>query len=345
MLQGFNWVSHRGGKHYVNLSEQLKNFKRVGIDKLWLPPSSRSRDPEGYYPLEYYDMNTEYGTEDELRRLVASARDEGVGAIGELVCWYDFCGYKRQNYCFSGRERKIDSPELFDEFREYVKYMHDYVGFSGIRLDYLKSHPAHDVGLYLSDMKDIEFVGELWDTMNYTDAHLEYDQDRHRQGIVDYIDASGGKFNMFDFTLKGILQQALNAGEFWRLRDSRGNMPGANGWYASNVVTFIDNHDTLGQHLWSFSYNPDVVAAGYAYIMTHPGTPCVYYDHYHDIQEDLKTLIDIRSKLTFERFEITEASHERYVAKIDDITVVLGSRFDDERGRLIYSRGMAHVFI
>jgi alpha-amylase len=39
-------------------------------------------------------------------------------------------------------------------------------------------------------------------------------------------------------------------------------------------VTFIDNHDTGStQHMWPFP--ADKVMQGYAYILTHPGTPMI----------------------------------------------------------------------
>ena len=36
------------------------------ITKVWLPPSSKSKHPEGYYPIDYADLNSEYGTEKNL---------------------------------------------------------------------------------------------------------------------------------------------------------------------------------------------------------------------------------------------------------------------------------------
>lgn len=43
---------------------------------------------------------------------------------------------------------------------------------------------------------------------------------------------------------------------------------------AAQAVTFVENHDTGStQQHWPFV--PEKVTAGYAYIMTHPGVPCV----------------------------------------------------------------------
>lgn len=46
------------------------------------------------------------------------------------------------------------------------------------------------------------------------------------------------------------------------------------GYWPTKAVTFIDNHDTgSSQGHWPFP--EDKVMQGYAYILTHPGIPCV----------------------------------------------------------------------
>lgn len=43
-------------------------------------------------------------------------------------------------------------------------------------------------------------------------------------------------------------------------------------------MQFIDNHDT-GSTLNHWPFPSHHLQEGYAYILTHPGTPCVFYDH------------------------------------------------------------------
>jgi len=46
------------------------------------------------------------------------------------------------------------------------------------------------------------------------------------------------------------------------------------GWWPAKAVTFVDNHDTGStQAMWPFP--ADKVMQGYAYILTHPGNPCI----------------------------------------------------------------------
>lgn len=348
ILQSFNWDSCKNNtKHYRHLIDEIDKMKKMNITKIWLPPASKSKHQEGYYPIDYLDLNSAYGTERELIDLLNTSKGNNISTIGELVCWYEFDGYTREPYTFGDISFDTPSPDMYDTFKEYVLFLKE-TGFTDIRLDCLKSHPCYDLGLYLTrhdDLKDMDFVGEYWDNMNYDEtSFLSHYQDNHRQSIVDYIDETNGRINMFDFTLKGILQEALNKSEFWRLRDYANNPPGVNGWYSTNTITFIDNHDTLGQNLWSFSQDRDVVLAGYAYIMTHPGTPCIYYDHFYELNHELNELSEIRKKI--ERFDVEIVnSSEAYEAVIDDTFKLIISN-DNNRlsgGNILFQNGRVSI--
>lgn len=107
-------------------------------------------------------------------------------------------------------------------------------------------------------------------------------QDNHRQRTVKWCDATGGTSGAFDFTTKGILQEAVQRREYWRLVDSQGKPPGLVGMWPSRAFTFIDNHDT-GSTLNHWPFPAQYVPLGYAYILTHPGTPTVFYDHFYQV--------------------------------------------------------------
>lgn len=68
--------------------------------------------------------------------------------------------------------------------------------------------------------------GEYWDTCDYTDGVLNYNQDAHRQRTINWCDQTGGCSAAFDFTTKGILQEALGRSELWRLVDAQ-----VTGWW------------------------------------------------------------------------------------------------------------------
>lgn len=73
---------------------------------------------------------------------------------------------------------------------------------------------------------------------------MEYGQDETRQGLCDWINGAGDLPAAFDFTLKGILQEAVGKTQYWRLRDKDGKPNALIGWWPEKAVTFLDNHDT-----------------------------------------------------------------------------------------------------
>lgn len=64
-------------------------------------------------------------------------------------------------------------------------------------------------------------------------------------------------------------------------------------WPAASI-TFVENHDTgSSQRHWPFP--EERLAVGYAYILTHPGLPCVFWEHYFpsdEAGEELRATID-----------------------------------------------------
>ncbi|KDP42284.1 hypothetical protein JCGZ_01608 [Jatropha curcas] len=138
-------------------------------------------------------------------------------------------------------------------------------------------------------------------------------------------------------TTKGILQIAVE-GELWRLNGSSGGAPGVIGLLPVNAVTFIDNHDTdSAQNHWPFP--PDKIMQGYVYILTHPGIPSIFYDHFFDLglKEEILKLIEVRTRNQIRPNSIlrtlaSDADH--YMAAIDEkIIAKVGP--NDDKGNLV----------
>ena len=348
ILQGFNWKSHLRKNQYVHLKQNVSRMKSMKIDKLWLPPVSRSRDPEGYHPLEYYDLNSEYGSMTELKDLLKYSNDSGIGCVADIVCWHCFGDYCRPYYEFSKRQRNYDDPMLFQEFTNYCRYLVEEMEFDGLRFDYLKAEPAHSLCKHIAESGHFNsnfIVGELWDSLNYSNTYLEYNQDLHRKDIVAYIDNISTPVHMFDFTTKGILQEAITKSEYWRLIDENGQPPGVAGWWPERAVTFVDNHDTLGQHHWPFSYSCDDVIAGYVYIFTHPGNPCIYCDHFEQYYDTLLPLAEIYDTYKPAKVEILNADNTSYIACINDVLYVTIGGNSAPQGKCLFSYGYSHIHL
>jgi len=167
----------------------------------------------------------------------------------------------------------------------WLRWLRLQVGFDAWRFDFVKGYSAEFVGQYCKRSNPAWAVGELWGDMAYDESGLKPNQDKHRQDLVNWINATDKESTAFDFTTKGVLQEAVRNCQYWRLRDSNGKPPGLIGWMPKHAVTFIDNHDTGStQRHWPFP--DDKVLVGYAYIVTHPGIPSIFWDHVVEWGED-----------------------------------------------------------
>lgn len=48
--------------------DQADQFADLGITCIWLPPPTDSVSPQGYMPADLYNLNSKYGSQEDLRR-------------------------------------------------------------------------------------------------------------------------------------------------------------------------------------------------------------------------------------------------------------------------------------
>ncbi|TYH83653.1 hypothetical protein ES332_D02G146100v1 [Gossypium tomentosum] len=359
LCQGFNWESNKSGRWYMELKEKASEISSLGFTVIWLPPPTESVSSEGYMPKDLYNLNSRYGTIDELKDLVKSLHGVGLKVLGDVVLNHRCAHYQNQNGVwnifggrlnwddravvgddphFQGRGNKssgdnfhaapnIDHSQDFvrKDLIEWLCWLREEIGYDGWRLDFVRGFWGGYVKDYLDASEPYFAVGEYWDSLSYTYGEMDHNQDAHRQRIVDWINATNGTAGAFDVTSKGILHSALERREYWRLLDQKGKPPGVVGWWPSRAVTFIENHDTGStQGHWRFPGGKEM--QGYAYILTHPGTPAVFYDHivsHH--RSEIGALISLRNRNKIHCrsiVEIVKAERDVYAATIDDRVAV-----------------------
>mmetsp|Transcript_23952 Transcript_23952/g.32951 ORF Transcript_23952/g.32951 Transcript_23952/m.32951 type:complete len:730 (+) Transcript_23952:170-2359(+) len=358
ILQGFNWESCKGMNGacwYDHLNSRLDEFVDAGYTSIWLPPPTESVSLQGYLPLDLYNLNSKFGSEEDLKRLLGRMREKNLKSVADIVInhrcasgqkdgvWNQFGGrlawdesaITNDNPEWKGRGNRSTGEEygaapnidhtnegVRNSLKTWLKWMREHIGFDGWRFDYVKGYSGKFTQEYVDASVPRLAFGEFWDACNYSDGVLSYNQDSHRQRTVDWCDSTGGTTAAFDFTTKGILQEAVGRKELWRLTDAQGRPPGMMGLWPSRAVTFIDNHDT-GSTLNHWPFPWDLIPCGYCYLLTHPGTPCIFIDHWNneELNKNLRDLIQVRKKLRINarsKVTICVARGDLYAAIVDE---------------------------
>jgi alpha-amylase len=365
LLQGFHWPAHAGARErngtkkswYRIIHENAATIKAAGFTWVWFPPASDSLAPEGYIPRRWDILDTAFGTEFELHTAIKAL--EPVKALADVVVNHrvgvatagaDFddppfpdnraavardhdsgaqgANRDSREMCTPGRRLDHNNPDVRTAVKRYLHRLKD-VGFRGWRYDMAKGFDGKFVGEY-NDATAPEFsVGEFFDG--------------DRQKVTNWIDLTGGRSGAFDFPTRFLLFEACMTGDYGRLRsvDTGRVLPGGLlGYWPSHSVTFVDNHDTEHRREEEHCRCQDgihhfpgkTVAMGYAYLLTHPGVPCVYWSHYFDwddyTRQRVERLMQIRKGTGIHArsgVHIHEAKRGLYAANIDGkVAVKLG---------------------
>lgn len=102
MLQGFYWDSYSDTK-WTNLTSQADELSKY-FNLIWVPQSGccNSTTDMGYYPRYWFNQNSAFGTEQELRTMISTFKAKGTGIIADVVVnhkngvynWCDFANEK-----------------------------------------------------------------------------------------------------------------------------------------------------------------------------------------------------------------------------------------------------------
>jgi alpha-amylase len=194
--------------------------------------------------------------------------------------------------------RDIDhgNPRVRRDVLRYLLLLKS-AGYRGWRYDMVHGFHARWVALYNKRTQPTFSVGEYaWDRHAESRGWLEATATtpgdlRTSSAVFDFatlfaLKNNKGKFSEWDGFGKGLgLVGDTSDGRPWKQR----------------AVTFLENHDTGYRtkedgtpedgHASDSFQNGCEVEQAYAYLLTHPGVPCVYWKHYLDWGDDLRSKI------------------------------------------------------
>ena len=332
MLQGFSWDSYDYSQWTV-LEKQADDMKGF-IDLVWLPQSGKCIETTqvmGYKPYYYFNQNSSFGTEAELRSLIAKFKANGIGAIADVVVnhrntdgWFTFPAetYKGVTYQMlstdicknddggtTATQAKKDGVSLSNNYDEGTD-------FGGCRdIDHKSKNVQKIIKAYLKFLKeDIGYTGFRYDMVkgfdgshvaDYNDATgVEFSVGEYWDGnpsIINWINKTNKKSAAFDFQFRynvrdaiGIKDNKIVSSPNWsKLKSDYNLMHDAT--YRQYAITFVENHD-MQYRSKDEPLDPlkrDTLAAN-AYMLAMPGTPCVFQPHWRAYKQEIKSMIEAR---------------------------------------------------
>lgn len=333
MLQGFSWDSYDYSQWTV-LEKQADDMKGF-IDLVWLPQSGKCIETTkvmGYKPYYYFNQNSSFGTEAELRSLIAKFKANGIGAIADVVInhrntdgWYTFPAetYKGVTYQMLSTDicKNDDDGETATQAKkDGVSLSNNYdegTDFGGCRdIDHKSANVQKIIKAYLKFLKeDIGYTGFRYDMVkgfsgthvaDYNDATgVKFSVGEYWDGnpsIINWINSTNKKSAAFDFQFRYNVRDAVGvvkdnkivSSPNWSKLKSDYNLM-HDPTYRQYAITFVENHD-MQYRSADEPLDPlkrDTLAAN-AYMLAMPGTPCVFQPHWRAYKQEIKSMIEAR---------------------------------------------------
>lgn len=353
MLQGFYWDSFNDTQ-WTRLEKQADDLATT-FSLVWVPQSGNCGGTSmGYDDLYWFNQNSSFGSEADLRSMINTFKTKGIGTIADVVInhrknvsnWVDF---PKETY--NGVEYELLSTDICknDDDGETKKWA-DQNGYSlsenndtgegwgGMRdLDHKSENVQNNVKAYLDFLiNDLGYSGFRYDMVKgysakYTKMYNESAKPEFSVGecwdssgkIKSWIDGTDKTSAAFDFQFRYTVRNAINNNDWSYLgKQNDGNWPLVsndynNGIYRQYAVTFVENHDTEKRS--NAAQDPikkDTLAAN-AYLLAMPGTPCVFLTHWKKYKEEISKMAAVRKAVG-----ITNTSTYENVASSKDLYAV-----------------------
>lgn len=328
MLQGFYWDSFDDSQWTV-LEKKANDFSGY-FDLVWVPQSGKAAATKsmGYDPLYYFNQNSSFGTEAELRSMITTFKNKQIGTIADVVInhhgtnngWFGFPAEVYKGVTYQNLSTDVcaddDGGAAATEARrtgaQLSQNNDDGEGWGGMRdLDHKSGNVQKIVKAYENFLlNDLGYAGFRYDMVKgfgashvgdyNTAANVKYSVGEYWDGnantVKAWIDATGKRSAAFDFAFRYAVRDAINSQDWRKLGNSTiTGLNVDNGVYKRYSVTFVENHDVEYRSV-SEQQDPirkDTLAAN-AYLLAMPGTPCVFYKHYLAYPKEIKAMIDAR---------------------------------------------------
>lgn len=361
MLQGFYWNSYDDTK-WTNLKSQVNDFAD-NFSLVWLPQSGKclgNSQTMGYKPYYYFNQNSSFGTEAELRDLIKTFKGKGIGMVADVVVnhhdtdgWFTFPAevYKGVTYQFKSTDivanddKGKTAKEATKQGVSLSKNNDEGEDWDGCRdLDHKSQNVQTIIKAYLKYLKDdLGYTGFRYDMVKgFSGSHVadynksvgvEYSVGEYWDSnarIQSWINATLKNSAAFDFQFRYNVRDAINSNN-WAALKSTNNLMNDKNW-RQYAVTFVENHD-MEYRSSSEQQDPirrDTLAAN-AYLLAMPGTPCVFFTHWLEYKDEIGAMISARKAAgitNMSDYEVKVATSAYYAVNVNKTLYAAVGRLD-----------------
>ena len=361
MLQGFYWNSYDDTK-WTNLKSQVNDFAD-NFSLVWLPQSGKCLETSqtmGYMPYYYFNQNSSFGTEAELRDLIKTFKSKGIGMVADVVInhhnttgWFSFPAevYKGVTYqlkstdIVANDDKGKTAKEATKQGVSLSKNNDEGEDWDGCRdLDHKSQNVQTIIKAYLKYLKDdLGYTGFRYDMVKgFSGSHvadynksvgIEYSVGEYWDSnarIQSWINATLKNSAAFDFQFRYNVRDAINSNN-WAALKSTNNLMNDKNW-RQYAVTFVENHD-MEYRSASEQQDPirrDTLAAN-AYLLAMPGTPCVFFTHWQEYKDEIGAMISARKAAgitNMSDYEVKVSTSAYYAVNVNKTLYAAVGRLD-----------------
>jgi alpha-amylase len=294
---------------FNGITQKLDYLQELGINAIWLMPIHPSPSYHGYDVINYYAVNSDYGTMDDFRRLLDEAHNREIRIIIDLVInhtssqhpWFQDAnrsaeseyrdyyvwsedggngwhqgqnGYYYAFFCDCMPDLNYHNSAVTENILKVTDYWLNEIGVDGFRVDAAK-HLIED-----GDIRENTPATHEW----YRDFYIAYKDQAPEAYAVGEVFGAGASIvksytgdqldQVFNFEMStgfvNSVNGGANSGVTSAIKFALQDMPDF------NFATFLTNHDQ-NRSMSVFNGNTGKARAAATLLLTSPGTPFIYY--------------------------------------------------------------------
>ncbi|KAK9918323.1 hypothetical protein WJX75_003181 [Coccomyxa subellipsoidea] len=205
LLQAFGWDSCDKGGWYKIVKEKIPDIKASGVTHVWLPPPSQSVSRQGYLPGQLYNLQSLYGSAEELKELLAALKEAGLVPIADIVINHRCADAQDENGVWNNfRDDVSHSGEKIDWGQWAITGNDPEFGGTGNPDTGDDYGPAPDLDHLNEDLRS-----HLKDWLKHLKDDIGYEGWR-----FDFVKGYGPEF-VKEYVLETVGEGTFNVGEYW----------------------------------------------------------------------------------------------------------------------------------